>query len=864
MKNRISIFMISIILVQIAGSVVASTPASIVIDSHPVSVDADQAVRFDAVVKDSSGNPINEQINWSASDGSIDSTGLFVPGKAGITTITASSGNINSTTTINVDPGMPVGIDTFIDSTEISVDDVVNLNGTLVDRANNHVEGDLVWRCQNGHIDYDNGTWEPDRIGVAVMRVIYLELETRITFNVSAGSPTEIVVPYGLTVQSGNVLHIMPTAVDAYGNHVEIERAGELTWSVENGSISQSGVYFGGTPGIWNVSVSSSSGANGSGIIRVLPAQATGLSIGINTTEARTGSPVIISAIRTDILGNSGPVNLPLANWSVPTGSLSVQGSDVIWIPSRVGLWTLGVSDEGFSATLEVDVSYGIITGIDILLSENILRSGDSIVASISAYDAAGNDRSVDGAWTIDDNLIFEEKEDWILLRPGEIGNYSLSAAWFDNETQITHSINKTLTINPGELARIILPESGTQIPSDGVLNLQPKFEDEYGNLLGSVPVTWVIDGVDLTMEIRLAGDNWAPTSLGMHEVRATAQGVFAITDVEVVAGTARHLTINLENPMSVKSGEQVEFAVTSFDVHGNDALANDVEFEFGDPLGIISPSSQGDGYWIVEGGKTGEWNLRMSTGFAVYDTVVIVTDGNPVRLLAEIPEDTPREGENMILRVYAIDQAGNIVDVEPSEVDIRCSAGSASHIAEDTYQVSIDQSGQSESCTVKWEGLIAQKFFDVDAVLFGGGLGDSNTALTLVSIIIFLFIAIMVVLIRRIRFDDSEDYWDDDYDEDLDDEDDFEMGLENTDVTIDENRAEEEIKQEVKEESEQETEKESTEDLRSRLAAEASRTGVMQAAPGTEQGKTGWYIDSNGELTSWLVGEDGSWTRVS
>ena len=159
---------------------------------------------------------------------------------------------------------------------------------------------------------------------------------------------------------------------------------------------------------------------------------------------------------------------------------------------------------------------------------------------------------------------------------------------------------------------------------------------------------------------------------------------------------------------------------------------------------------------------------------------------------------------------------------------------------------------------------MIAQKFFDVDAVLFGGGLGDSNTALTLVSIIIFLFIAIMVVLIRRIRFDDSEDYWDDDYDEDLNDEDEFEMGLENTEVTIDENITEEEIKQEVKEESEQETEKESTEDLRTRLAAEASRTGVMQAAPGTEQGKTGWYIDSNGELTSWLVGEDGSWTRVS
>ena len=57
---------------------------------------------------------------------------------------------------------------------------------------------------------------------------------------------------------------------------------------------------------------------------------------------------------------------------------------------------------------------------------------------------------------------------------------------------------------------------------------------------------------------------------------------------------------------------------------------------------------------------------------------------------------------------------------------------------------------------------------------------------------------------------------------------------------------------------------KESGEDLRARLSAEAKKTGVMQAAPGTEQGKTGWYVDSTGELTSWLVSETGEWTRVS
>ena len=62
----------------------------------------------------------------------------------------------------------------------------------------------------------------------------------------------------------------------------------------------------------------------------------------------------------------------------------------------------------------------------------------------------------------------------------------------------------------------------------------------------------------------------------------------------------------------------------------------------------------------------------------------------------------------------------------------------------------------------------------------------------------------------------------------------------------------------------EDDSDKKSKEQLRQHLADEAKRTGVMQAAPGTEQGKTGWYIDSSGELTSWLVTESGEWTRMS
>ena len=861
MRKAILSLLVTLLLVQISSPVLASSPASIDIDSHQQTVSADQAIRFTAVVKDNSGNPINEQITWSASSGTIDSDGLFTPGMVGQTIITATSGNVNSTTSVQVTAGWPVGIQSGFNLTEVSIDDTISLNATLVDRAGNPVSGDLTWRCQNGEIDYDNMTWKPDEVGSAVMRIIYLELEIQVVFNVVPGNPTSLEIPFGLTVQSGNTIHIIPVAKDARGNEVGISKAGELTWSSENGSISPSGIYFGGAPGLWNLSVNSTSGAFGSGVIRVLPAQATGLDIEMDVTQARTGSPVTLSAIRTDVLGNSGEVVLPLANWTVPTGSLSMEGDSVVWIPSKIGDWTIGVSDQGFSATMQVNVIQGEVTGIEILLSENVLKSGELVVASISAYDAAGNQRAVDGAWTIASELSAVDQGDWMQLRPGPIGNFTISATWFDNETQLVHEVESTVHVTSGELARIVLPESGTRVPSDGVLELQPIFEDEYGNVIDEVLVTWVIDDIDMTMEIRLAGDRWAPSSIGMHEIRAMSQGVFAITDVEVIAGTARHISTNFDDGIEVASAENVEIEISTLDVHGNVALASDITFEFEDPQGVVSPSSKGDGYWVVTGGQAGEWNLRLTTGSATQDIAVVVSPGQAVRLLADIPEQNPEEGSSMIIRIHAIDQAGNRIEVPPADVTIKCTTGPATHLAGDTYEVSIEQSGQSQSCNAYWDDLVAQRFFDVDAVLFGGGLGDSNTALTMVSIIVFLFIAIMVVLIRRLKGDqDDVDYWEDEYEE-------YEEDSISEETYQEEIIEEPEVKSEpvpVVAETTEEQPSESKEDLRARLAAEAKRTGVMQAAPGTEQGKTGWYIDSDGQLTSWLVSESGEWTRMS
>ena len=203
----------------------------------------------------------------------------------GTTVITAESGGVNSTTSIQVTNGYPFEIKSMFNNTNISIDDTISLNATLVDRAGNSVSGGLTYRSQNGNIDYQNMTWQPDQIGQAILRIIYFELELQVTFNVESGQPSTLEIPYGLTVQSGTTQHIVPIAKDSHGNEVGISKAGSLTWQVENGTISPTGLFFANAPGVWNISVNSSSGAFGSGTIRVLPAQATGLSIGIESTE---------------------------------------------------------------------------------------------------------------------------------------------------------------------------------------------------------------------------------------------------------------------------------------------------------------------------------------------------------------------------------------------------------------------------------------------------------------------------------------------------------------------------------------------------------------------------------------------------
>ena len=156
--------LIALLVVQISIPAVASSPSSIVIDQHQSSVSSDQVVQFSATVTDSSGSTLSNPINWSSDYGTIDSNGLFTPGLVGTTVITAESGGINTTTSIQVTAGHPFAIQSLFNRTNVSIDEIIDLNATLIDRAGNSLPGELTYRCENGHIDHQNSTWEPSEI----------------------------------------------------------------------------------------------------------------------------------------------------------------------------------------------------------------------------------------------------------------------------------------------------------------------------------------------------------------------------------------------------------------------------------------------------------------------------------------------------------------------------------------------------------------------------------------------------------------------------------------------------------------------------------------------------------------------------
>ena len=849
----------------------AGTAVRVEISAPVMTLSADEVTMFTAELYDSVNNLVSGDVVWSSSNGSISPEGMFYPWNSGMITIEANHNGIVGSLNISVTAG--VGQSLEITSLNAHVLAPVTLTANLLDaRGNAQLSQDAVWTVDGNYVGVGSPLWTPEDVGEFSIRVRLHQMEHVSNILVTAGSPYEFIFEEGLQVRSGHALFITPQLLDINGFAMNVTEAGNRVWTVENGSILPSGWFTASHPGVWNITVSAGN-VTGSGTVRVVPADAAISQVVVLSDDQIfiAGTSYEVAAMRTDSQGYTGPITPPLENFSVTSGGLAAINDAVYWTPGAMGMHEIRVVDDGVVSTLTVEVVHG--NAIDTYLklsSTSAMVAGEQSTILFHAVDVIGNEWMVNGSLTMvnGNESQFTEYNGYATVTPRQVQIWRVEGSWYDFSTETRFEPVFQMQSKPGRLAFIQLNGEGAILPSDTSLSLDPMFYDAYSNSLESIRLNWTVDGSDATVDILLSDLHWIPTNVGGHEIRANADGVFATIRLTVVAGDARNLVTDQEDGLVVQAGVASELFIQTIDAHGNLAPSTEVVSVLDNKFGTLEASSSGNGYWNFIGQTAGTYTLELVQDGAVHSIPLTVEPGVAVRLDSSIEDQSIAQGDTVLLRVQGVDMFDNLVEVDADNTTVSCTSGSAKHVTGDTWELDVSSAGNDRSCNILWSGLISQNYFDVEAVLLGGAVGSTNTAMGLGIFLLTLILVTLVVLVRRAnqQEDDDDDEWaedafdeDDEYDEDENEEDN------STQETSSESSSMDDLvkaHQTNKENASEDSGGVLTDELRATLAQQAAEIGVMQAAPGTVQGSSGWYVDISSEVQYWNVGADGSWTR--
>ncbi len=821
----------------------SSAAVRIDITSPSYSITADEVITFTATLYDSVNSVVGGEITWASTNGTITDEGTFYPWSSGIISIQASHGTLSTTYNMTVNPGIGQSIEVSINTANVMQSNILTAN--LLDaRGNPQPTADAAWTIDGDYAGQGTPSWVPLDIGTYHVVARLYQMEASYDVEVVAGNPHEFKFPSGMLISTGGVMKLNPSLLDINGFEMANTLAGPKVWAAENGSVNSTGWFAASHPGYWNVTVAAGE-VSGTGIIRVVPSDATTSELIIHPTMENyvAGQIYELASFRTDNNGYSGTITPPLSNFSVSSGSLSQDDGRVFWTPMTEGQQTISVIDFGISSTVSVDVVHGTAIDTKIEVSPPVISAGQQATISVYAFDLAGNQWLVNSSLeaVVGNDSAITEYDTWSTFIPDSIGMWRFESSWYDTTTDIRFDSDKQLEVGFGELALITLEGQGMEIPADVAFDLNPKFYDNYGNELQDIGLNWTIDSEDNTLNMILSQNNWIPTTIGSHEIQVNAAGVFAIVRISVSAGDARTLITDYDEGFIVKAGISEELFIQIADTRNNLAPAESVTTTLENSTGFFEPSTSGRGYWTFTGKVSGQYEMVLIQDNAEKTIQLTIEPGTAVQIFGVIDNTDFKQGDYALLRVYGVDGNGNTVQVEPENTTISCTSGPSEYITGDTWEIEISKSGLDRSCSITWNGLLTQSFFDVESVLFGGAIGSTNTAMSLAGFLLGLILITLVVLVRRARTLGDEEWIEDEFDDDY------------YDYDEDEDEVSEEQENSIPQLSDAQ---------KKQLAAEAAKQGVMQAVSSSEQGSSGWYVDVSEEIQYWNVGADGSWTR--
>ena len=255
----------------------APVVTTIAVTPNNSTVTAGSQTTFTATARDQFGNIIPANFTWSTSRGTIDGTGLYMaPGTSGSDTVTATSGSIHGSATVNVNtsptiataasanPNPVTGVSTNL--TVLGADDggEANLTYTWTSSAK---APDIVSFSTNGTNAAKNTVATFVAAGSYTLTVTITDssgLSTTSSVNVVVSQTlTSIAVTPGpVSVFNDDMQQFSAAGLDQFGNPMATQPS--FAWSLDSGSVGnvdETGIYTSPSSTIGAASVRATSGA---------------------------------------------------------------------------------------------------------------------------------------------------------------------------------------------------------------------------------------------------------------------------------------------------------------------------------------------------------------------------------------------------------------------------------------------------------------------------------------------------------------------------------------------------------------------------------------------------------------------------
>ena len=741
----------------------SSAPAWVDIEPRASTISADSDIGMKSQVRGQDGSMSTAAIDWSViGSGSIDTSGLYVPYSVGLDFLCASwqnSQSVYSCTPMMVTPGSPVSMTLMPGNATFSVDDDIQINASFLDSNGNSFTATPQWSVSSGSIDAD-GYWTLEVLGTHRVDATSGGLSSWTNVTLVEGGVAELLMPQNLTVASGERVSVLPVAVDRLGNTIPLALAGDLAYSMDSGTVDNSGMYTGESVGTWVIDCTATLGATGSTTVEVTVGTPVSLEIVHPSRTVLADEAVPLPVIWTDAYGNAVEQPIPLIAWTADDGGFRTTSNGTVeWLPRDLGNYTVSIAHLGLTHSIEIEVGAGSIATVVIESDEEVLSAGSEVFLQMMAQDSLGNQRVLDGIWSIVGGGVAPSPfSTGATYTPSMVGTVTIQANTTENG--VVYTATRLYNVVPGRLVSVSFQGDGITMTTDESLDLAPIGLDAMGNPITGLQFNWTVNGVDYTDDIRGSDNVFRPTAVGDVQIQGMADGRAARIDLYVEAGLPQSLEIIPPgSSFTFKGGQDILLIVEGIDQAGNRVPIDGVTWSLLDDAGTMTPGDS-PGEYVFTVGKVGTYSLIARRGTAAETVPMTIEPGSPDRIEVITDSDVFNEGDMWDLTIRILDAGGNPVSVDPSAVSIKSEIGDGTHIQSDIWRIDIDGYGDDVPVSITFAGLEKVIYVNVQPSALSKLTGTGMGQVAIGSVFVVILLAGLLVLLPRFRseIDEYED----------------------------------------------------------------------------------------------------------